>query len=375
MFDLSARAQEIRERLLAFMREVVEPGEREYHAHVAAEGQRWTIPPVMEEMKRKAKAAGLWNLFLPDSRHGAGLTNLDYARLAEIMGRSLIASEVFNCSAPDTGNMEVLHLYGNEFQKEQWLEPLLAGEIRSGFAMTEPDVASSDATNIRCRILREGDHYRISGRKWWTTGAMDPRCKFFIVMGETNPEAKPYARQSMVIVPRDTPGVRIVRPLHVFGFDDAPHRDQRLGQVVVCFGERRRVLRCCRTVANRFLGTTAFQQQQATVGERDGAVRILFDGVRETLSGGGVVPLCLVDEAKIIERHRLRRVAPERARNLNGRLRQLPALVVADPQIVPRGGMLRRMSEQFAIQALGVIDLSGLMQRHCAFEFCLGWQG
>jgi hypothetical protein len=175
MFDLSARAQEIRERLLAFMREVVEPGEREYHAHVAAEGQRWTIPPVMEEMKRRAKAAGLWNLFLPDSRHGAGLTNLDYARLAEIMGRSLIASEVFNCSAPDTGNMEVLHLYGNEFQKKQWLEPLLAGEIRSGFAMTEPDVASSDATNIRCRILREGDHYRISGRKWWTTGAMDPR--------------------------------------------------------------------------------------------------------------------------------------------------------------------------------------------------------
>ncbi len=222
MFDLSARAQEIRERLLAFMREVVEPGEREYHAHVAAEGQRWTIPPVMEEMKRRAKAAGLWNLFLPDSRHGAGLTNLDYARLAEIMGRSLIASEVFNCSAPDTGNMEVLHLYGNEFQKKQWLEPLLAGEIRSGFAMTEPDVASSDATNIRCRILREGDHYRISGRKWWTTGAMDPRCKFFIVMGETDPEAKPYARQSMVIVPRDTPGVRLVRPLTVFGYDDAP---------------------------------------------------------------------------------------------------------------------------------------------------------
>ncbi|GMU42555.1 MAG: acyl-CoA dehydrogenase [Xanthomonadales bacterium PRO6] len=222
MYDLSARAQEIRERLLAFMREVVEPGERDYHAHVAVDSQRWSIPPVMEEMKRKARAAGLWNLFLPDSRHGAGLSNLDYARLAEIMGRSLIASEVFNCSAPDTGNMEVLHLYGNEFQKKQWLEPLLAGEIRSGFAMTEPDVASSDATNIRCRILREGDVYRISGRKWWTTGALDPRCRFFIVMGETNPEAKPYARQSMVIVPRDAPGVRMVRPLTVFGYDDAP---------------------------------------------------------------------------------------------------------------------------------------------------------
>lgn len=223
MFELSARAQEIRERLIEFMRDVVEPGEREFHAEIAKPGQLWQIPAVMEEMKRQAKSAGLWNLFLPDSRHGAGLTNLDYARLAEIMGRSMIASEVFNCSAPDTGNMEVLHLYGNEFQKKQWLEPLLAGDIRSGFAMTEPDVASSDATNIRCRILREGDHYLVSGRKWWTTGAMDPRCKFFIVMGETDPNAKPYARQSMVIVPRDTPGVRVVRPLHVFGYDDAPN--------------------------------------------------------------------------------------------------------------------------------------------------------
>jgi acyl-CoA dehydrogenase len=238
MFDLTARAQEIRERLIVFMREVVEPGEREYHAAVAEPGQRWAIPPVMEEMKRKARAAGLWNLFLPDSRHGAGLTNLDYARMAEIMGRSLIASEVFNCSAPDTGNMEVLHMYGNEFQKRQWLEPLLAGEIRSGFAMTEPDVASSDATNIRCRILREGDEYRISGKKWWTTGAIDPRCKFYIVMGETNPEAKPYARQSMVIVPRDTPGVRVVRPLSVFGYDDAPlgHAEMAFEDVRVPLG-------------------------------------------------------------------------------------------------------------------------------------------
>jgi acyl-CoA dehydrogenase len=238
MFDLTARAQEIRERLIVFMREVVEPGEREYHAAIAEPGQRWVIPPVMEEMKRKARAAGLWNLFLPDSRHGAGLSNLDYARLAEIMGRSLIASEVFNCSAPDTGNMEVLHMYGNEFQKRQWLEPLLAGEIRSGFAMTEPDVASSDATNIRCRIVREGDQYRISGKKWWTTGAIDPRCKFYIVMGETNPEAKPYSRQSMVIVPRDAPGVRIVRPLSVFGYDDAPlgHAEMAFEDVRVPLG-------------------------------------------------------------------------------------------------------------------------------------------
>jgi acyl-CoA dehydrogenase len=223
MYEISARARDLRERLIAFMHEVVEPGERAFFEHVAQAGQRWTIPPVMEEMKRQARAAGLWNLFLPDARHGAGLTHLDYARLAEVMGRSLIASEVFNCSAPDTGNMEVLHLYGNEFQKKQWLEPLLAGEIRSGFGMTEPEVASSDATNIRCRILRQGDEYVITGRKWWTTGAMDPRCRFFIVMGETDPEAKPYARQSMVIVPRDAAGVRVVRPLHVFGYDDAPH--------------------------------------------------------------------------------------------------------------------------------------------------------
>ena len=223
MFEFSQRGNDVRERLIAFLKDVVEPGERSYVEHVAQPGKRWTIPPVMEEMKAKAKAAGLWNLFLPDARHGAGLSNLDYARMAELMGRSLIASEVFNCSAPDTGNMEVLHLYGNELQKRQWLDPLLAGDIRSAFAMTEPEVASSDATNIRCRILREGDQYRISGKKWWTTGAMDPRCAFFIVMGETDPDAKPYSRQSMVIVPRDAPGVRIVRPLTVFGYDDAPH--------------------------------------------------------------------------------------------------------------------------------------------------------
>jgi acyl-CoA dehydrogenase len=223
MYAISARARELRERLMAFLREVVEPGERAYFQHIAQPGQRWTIPPVMEEMKRRARAEGLWNLFLPDARHGAGLTHLDYAQLAELMGRSPIAPEVFNCSAPDTGNMEVLYLYGNEFQKKQWLEPLLAGEIRSGFAMTEPEVASSDATNIRCRILRQGDEYLVTGRKWWITGALDPRCRFFIVMGETDPEAKPYARHSMVIVPRDAPGVRVLRPLHVFGYDDAPH--------------------------------------------------------------------------------------------------------------------------------------------------------
>lgn len=234
MFELSSRAREMRERLVAFIKETVEPGEREYFAYIEQPGQRWTQPPVMEEMKRKAKALGLWNLFLPDSRHGAGLNHLDYAHLAEILGASPLAAEICNCSAPDSSNMELLLLYGNEFQKRQWLDPLLAGEIRSGFAMSEPEVASSDPTNVHCRILREGDSYSVTGRKWWISGAMDPRCKFFLVLGETDPEAKPFARQSMLIVPRDASGVRVVRALHTFGFDDAP-----LGHAEVAFENAR----------------------------------------------------------------------------------------------------------------------------------------
>jgi acyl-CoA dehydrogenase len=223
LFPHSARALDLRRRLLAFMEEVVLPGEAEYHAHVGQPGQRWTIPPVMEAMKARARAAGLWNLFLPDPEHGAGLSNLEYAPLAEIMGRSLIAPEVFNCAAPDTGNMEVLHRYGSAAQKQTWLKPLLAGEIRSAFAMTEPDVASSDATNIATRIVRDGDHYVIDGRKWWTTGAPDPRCRVLIVMGLSNPEAEKHRRHSMILVPMDTPGLRLERTLPVFGYDDAPH--------------------------------------------------------------------------------------------------------------------------------------------------------
>ena len=230
MFELSSRANEMRERLQSFIHDTVEPGEREYFAHIAEPAQRWTQPPVVEEMKRKARAAGLWNLFLPDSRHGAGLSHLDFAPLAELMGHSPIAAEVCNCSAPDSGNMELLLLYGNEFQKRQWLDPLLAGEIRSAFAMSEPEVASSDPTNVHCRILRDGDSYSITGRKWWVSGAMDPRCKFFMVLGESDPEAKPFARQSLLIVPRDAPGVRIVRALQSFGYDDAP-----LGHAEVAF--------------------------------------------------------------------------------------------------------------------------------------------
>lgn len=206
------------------MEEYVYPNEKVYKEQLNQQETRWSdIPPIMQELKQKAKAEGLWNLFLPESEYGAGLTNLEYAPLCEIMGRSMIGPEVFNCSAPDTGNMEVLVRYGTEAQKKQWLEPLLAGEIRSCFSMTEPDVASSDATNIETSIVRDGDEYVINGRKWWSSGAGDPRCKIAIVMGKNDPTAKRHEQQSMILVPLNTPGVKIERTLSVFGYDDAPH--------------------------------------------------------------------------------------------------------------------------------------------------------
>ncbi|EFH10675.1 acyl-CoA dehydrogenase family protein [Teichococcus cervicalis] len=222
-FSHSPKVAALRERLLAFMDEHIVPNDHLHHEQHAAMTDRWQPVPIVEQLKPRAREAGLWNLFLPESGHGAGLTNLEYAPLAEIMGRYPWASEVFNCSAPDTGNMETLERYGTEAHKERWLKPLLAGEIRSCFAMTEPDVASSDATNIQTRIARDGDHYVINGRKWWSSGAGDPRCAIFIVMGKTDPDAEKHRQQSMILVPRDTPGVTIKRMLPVFGFDDAPH--------------------------------------------------------------------------------------------------------------------------------------------------------
>ena len=223
LFPQSEKSRTLGARLATFLRERIEPAEAAYHEHVARPGQRWTIPPVIEQLKAQARAEGLWNLFLPRTRDREGLSNLDYAPLAEIMGRSLLAPEVFNCNAPDSGNMEVLLHYGSPAQQARWLAPLLDGTVRSAFAMTEPAVASSDATNIATAIVRDGGDYVVDGRKWWTTGAMDPRCAIFIVMGVTNPDAEPHRRHAMILVPRDAPGVQIVRPLTVFGYDDAPH--------------------------------------------------------------------------------------------------------------------------------------------------------
>lgn len=221
-FEFSKKVIELQNKLTNFMNENVYKNEEVFEDQLNKNG-RWTIPPILEELKEKAKKEGLWNLFLPESDLGAGLKNIEYAPLCEIMGRSPIGAEIFNCSAPDTGNMEVFVRYGTDNQKEKWLKPLLNGEIRSAFAMTEPNVASSDASNIQGSIVRDGDHYIINARKWWTSGAMDPRCKIMIFMGKSDPNAEKYKQQSMILVPIDTKGVKVLRHLPVFGYDDAPH--------------------------------------------------------------------------------------------------------------------------------------------------------
>jgi len=246
-FELSPKTERLKAQLQEFMTREVYPAEKIFERELNEAPSRWQIPPVLEKLKAKAKEEGLWNLFLPESDRGAGLNNLEYAPLCEIMGRSPIAPEAFNCSAPDTGNMETLVRYATPEQQEQWLRPLLAGEIRSAFAMTEPAVASSDATNIEARIERDGNRgYVINARKWWTSGAMDPRCKIFILMGKTDPNAPRHQQQSMILVPRGTPGVTVVRALSVFGYDDAPHghaevefKDVRVPAENILLGEGR----------------------------------------------------------------------------------------------------------------------------------------
>jgi acyl-CoA dehydrogenase len=221
-FEYSAKVKDLQKQLNLFMDEHIYPNEKLFSEQIN-EGDRWKPTAIVEELKVRARAAGLWNLFLPDQEYGAGLTNVEYAPLCEIMGRSALAPEVFNCSAPDTGNMEVLARFGSSEHKNRWLKPLLAGEIRSCFAMTEPEVASSDATNIQSRIVRDGSDYVIEGHKWWISGAGDPRCKICIFMGKTDPAGPPYKQQSMILVPMATPGVKVKRMLTVFGYDDAPH--------------------------------------------------------------------------------------------------------------------------------------------------------
>jgi acyl-CoA dehydrogenase len=226
-FTYSSKVEDLRQRLLSFMDEHIYPNEHQFYAEISANrqaGNAWIPSQVIANLKPKAQAAGLWNLFLPRSvRAPQGLNNLEYAPLCEIMGRSHIAPEVFNCNAPDTGNMETIERYGSDEQKDTWLEPLLRGEIRSTFLMTEPDVASSDATNIQCSIERDGDHYIINGRKWWSSGAGDPRCAIYILMGKTDPLAPRHSQQSMILVPANTPGIKVLRSLSIFGYDDAPH--------------------------------------------------------------------------------------------------------------------------------------------------------
>jgi acyl-CoA dehydrogenase len=310
-FEHSARSRNYQRRLGAFMDEHIYPNEERFHAQLDV-GNRWQEPPLLAQLQEKARAAQLWNLFLPDSARGAGLSNLEYAPLCEMMGRVLWSAEVFNCSAPDTGNMETLERYGTPEQKQQWLEPLLAGTIRSAFAMTEPQVASSDATNIEGSIVRAGDSYVINGRKWWTSGAGSARCRLFIFMGKTDAAAPSHRQQSMILVPRETAGITILRHLPVFGFDDAPHghmeiefRDVRVPAANLLLGEgrgfeiaqgrlgpgrihhsmrliglaERALERMCRRVKQRFAFGRPLAEQSVTL-ERIAQSRIRIDQAR-----------------------------------------------------------------------------------------------
>jgi len=313
-FSYSERVKELQVKLNDFMEEYIYPNEHLYEQQLNEQENRWSrVPPIMEELKKKAREAGLWNLFLPESEFGAGLTNLEYAPLCEIMGRSLIAPEVFNCSAPDTGNMEVLVRYGTEQQKEQWLKPLLFGEIRSCFSMTEPEVASSDATNIEASIIRDGDEYVINGRKWWSSGAGDPRCKIAIVMGKTDRNAKRHEQQSMILVPLDSPGVKIERMLPVFGYDHAPHghgeityNNVRVPAENILWGEGKGF-----AIAQGRLGPGRIHHCMRLIGAAERALEELCKRVQKrvafgkTLSSQGVIQEWIADSRIDIEQARL----------------------------------------------------------------------
>ncbi len=286
-FEFSPKVKELQARLTDFIDENVYKNEEVFEEQLNKNG-RWTIPPILEELKTKAKKDGLWNLFLPESDYGAGLKNIEYAPLCEIMGRSPIGAEIFNCSAPDTGNMEVFVRYGTEEQKEKWLKPLLNGEIRSSFAMTEPAVASSDASNIQGSILRDGDDYVINARKWWTSGAMDPRCKVIIFMGKTDPNADKYKQQSMILIPKDTNGVKVLRHLPVFGYDDAPHghaevdfKNVRVPKENILLGEGRGF-----EIAQGRLGPGRIHHCMRSIGQAERALELMISRAKSRVAFG-----------------------------------------------------------------------------------------
>jgi acyl-CoA dehydrogenase len=344
--DFSERTNQLRGRLTAFMEKHVYPNEHRHEEEVASQKSRWTPTPILEELKRKARAEGLWNLFWPKD-HGGELGNYDYAPLCEIMGRNHWAPEVFNCSAPDTGNMEVLIKYGTKEQQERWLTPLKNGEIRSCFGMTEPDVASSDATNIRCRIERQGDHYVINGRKWWSSGAMDPRCKVAIVMGKTDPNAARHAQQSMVLVPMDTPGVTVVRPLTVFGYDHAPHghaevrfENVRVPVSNILLGEGRGF-----EIAQGRLGPGRIHHCMRAIGLAERALEMMCDRARQRVTFGkpiaehGMIRQMIaqsrieIDEARLLTLHAARMM--DRQGNKAAR-KEIAMIKVSAPNMVCR---------------------------------------
>jgi len=316
-FDYTDKVKDMQARLLAFMDAHIYPNEKRFFAEIAenrAKGNAWIPTKIVEELKPKANKAGLWNLFLPHSKRAPqGLTNLEYAPLCEIMGRVPFAAEIFNCSAPDTGNMETLERYASEDIKDQWLEPLLRGEIRSAFLMTEPAVASSDATNIQCSIRREGNEYVINGLKWWSSGAGDPRCAVYIVMGKTDPEAPRHSQQSMIVVPANTPGIKVLRPLTVFGYDDAPHghmevelKNVRVPVGNLMLGEGRGF-----EIAQGRLGPGRIRHCMRTVGSAERALELMCKRLNsrvafgKTVSSQGVWHERIADARIMIEQARL----------------------------------------------------------------------
>ncbi len=317
-FDYSPKVKQMQAQLLAFMDEHVYPNDNRFFAEIAANranGNAWIPTRIIEELKPKARKAGLWNLFLPKSpRAPEGLSNLEYAPLCEIMGRTPWAPEVFNCSAPDTGNMETIERYGSEANKDQWLEPLLKGEIRSAFLMTEPAVASSDATNIECSIRRDGYHYVINGRKWWSSGAGDPRCAIYIVMGKTDPDAARHAQQSMILVPANTPGIKVIRPLTVFGWDDAPHghmevelKDVRVPAGNLLWGEGRGF-----AIAQGRLGPGRIHHCMRSIGAAERALELMCKRLNDRTAFGRRISeqgvwreriaesRCMIDQARLL---------------------------------------------------------------------------